>query len=76
MEGNLHLPFLRPPASSLLRVADHIPTLFKPWIEVEGNVIVIIAGLKIHSKPTWREIRQRMVSWFTAKDGNRKFSSF
>ena len=64
----MHLPLLRPPASSLLRVADHIPTLFKPRIEVEGNVTVVIAGLKVHSKPRWGEIRRCLVSWFTPKE--------
>lgn len=58
LEGHVHLPLLCPPASFLLRVTDHIPALFKPRVEVEGNVPVTEAGLKIHSKPGPRGMRE------------------
>ena len=58
LERHMHLPVLWPPASVLLCVADHIPALFEPWVEVEGNVIVAGARMKVHSKPRQKEIPQ------------------
>lgn len=61
LEGHLHLPLLRPPASFLLCVTDHVPTVFKPRVEVEGNVAVTAASLEVHNEP-----RPRKVSWCSA----------
>ena len=59
LEGHLHLPLLRPPASVLPCVANHIAIVFKPRVEVEGNVVdVTESNLKVYFKPRSRKIRQ------------------
>ena len=59
LEGHLHLPLLRPTASALPHVADHIAIVSKPMVEVEGNVVGITeANLKVHCKPRSRKTRQ------------------
>ena len=72
LERNLPHPLLSPPFSFLPCVADHIPVTFKLRVEVEDNVIV--AGLKVHSKP--KMVGNQTVCWLTAKGGNRRCSHF
>ena len=71
LEGHVHLPLLGPPASILPRVAHHVPSVFKPRVEVEGNVVSTEAGLKVHSKPRPRKSKWSSVAWFIASDRHR-----
>lgn len=63
LEGHLHLPLLGSPTSVLLRVANHIPSLFKSRVEVESNVLVTEASLQVHSKPRQRETKDFSAAW-------------